>query len=71
MYALVGCDVMVASFVSVSVVTIGAMVAMVGGMVALVLAGMTQVGGNGNKYSYNLDRSKNNYDSAFWRVHLS
>ena len=43
LYALVGRDVMVASFGSVSAVTVGAMSAMVGGVIALMLAGMTQV----------------------------
>lgn len=44
LYALVGRDVMVASFGSVSAVTVGALSAMVGGVIALMLTGMTQVG---------------------------
>lgn len=44
LYALAGRDVMVASFASVSVVTVGMMTAMVVGVIALMLAGITQVG---------------------------
>lgn len=70
LYALVGRDVMVASFFSVAVVTVGAMAAIVGGMTALMLAGMAQVGENKSIYNNSRDRSKTT-TARFGHVHLS
>ena len=46
LFALVGRDVMVVSFMTVSAVTVGVLAAIVGVVIALMLAGMAQVRGS-------------------------